>query len=185
MSFSRILLGQFLSDFKSLLNFHPGLRGDLPVPRGAPLHRQGGDQRELPAAAALPLPRAHGPLVRALPAGADPHPARGELHPGAVVRAAEGGKVPGTGAGHRRAALLLQRDEGVLLRQGHEDDGRRVGVHQEKVPEQVEGAAQAAGDGGDHGEADGVLQRVQQDVLPISREGLRMACGLDVEFITQ
>ena len=109
----------------------------------------------------------------------DPHPARGELHPGAVVRAAEGGDVPGTGPGHRRAALLLQRDKGVLLRQGHEDDGRRVGVHQEKVPQQVEGAAQAPGHGGDHGEADGVLQRAQQDVLPVSREGLRMACRLD------
>ena len=109
----------------------------------------------------------------------DPHPARGELHPGAVVRAAEGGDVPGTGPGHRRAALLLQRDKGVLLRQGHEDDGRRVGVHQEEVPQQVEGAAQAPGHGGDHGEADGVLQRAQQDVLPVSREGLRMACRLD------
>ena len=57
------------------------------------------------------------------PTGAPP------LGASTMVGAAGGGAVPGPGPGHRGAALLFQRDQEVLLRQGHADDGRRVGVH--------------------------------------------------------
>ena len=43
------------------------------------------------------------------------------------------------------------------------------------MPEQIQGTAQAPARGGDHREADGVLQEVQQDVLPISGEGFWLA----------
>ena len=76
----------------------------------------------------------HSQVAQHLPRDSDPRGRRRQVHPGALGRAPPPGDLPGAGTGAHGGQLLLQQEQGVLLRAaGGEAASQRVELREVRV----------------------------------------------------